>query len=246
MDPSSDERFDIFFAGECLPGHREEEVRSALQNLFRIDAAALERLFSGDRRVIRRDCDRATALDYQRAMKQAGARPVITRATAGDARGVDTVQAADATQVAAPPLTLADAGSDVLRPEERQPPVVVTVDTSGYAIAEPGERLAPATPAVPDAEVPDYALAEPGSRLSEPAADTAPAPDTGHLSLADGDFDLSDCAPPPAPPLPLDLDHLVLAEPGADLQISREPADTLTGTPDAADLEPQPRDDPPA
>ena len=127
MADSADERFDIHFAGECLPGEDPAAVRERLRQRLRIDdPAALERLFSGGRQLIRRGCDRATALRYQRALRDAGARPVVTRVEA---------------PVAAPQWTLAEAGCDVLRPEERRRPGARAVDAGDLQLTAPGTLL---------------------------------------------------------------------------------------------------------
>jgi hypothetical protein len=78
MANDAEQRFNIEFAGECLEGHSPEAVRAGLAALFKADAAALERLFSGKRQRIKRDCDKATALKYQKAMTGVGARAIIT------------------------------------------------------------------------------------------------------------------------------------------------------------------------
>lgn len=46
---------------------------------------------------------------------------------------------------------LTDAGTDVLRPDERQPPIKVDIDISGLSLGKPGDTLAPVKPAPPPA-----------------------------------------------------------------------------------------------
>jgi hypothetical protein len=212
MAEDPDERFDILFAGECLDGHSPAAVRAALAGLFGRDEASIERLFSGARQVIKRGCDRATALNYQRAMTQAGARPIITRAPA----------AAAARARPASGLTLAEPGSDVLRPEERRAVAPVVVDTSHLRLDEAGALLVDAAPPLPTLDAPDYGLAEPGSRLDERPAPAATVVETGGLGLVEGELDLRDCAPAAAREPSLNLDHLALAAAGSDLRAGSE------------------------
>ncbi|WP_116365203.1 hypothetical protein [Parahaliea mediterranea] len=71
--------YNVYFAGEVLPGQDETAVRQRLQGLFKADEATLARLFSGKAQLIKRECDKPTALKYKLAMEKAGAKPVIRR-----------------------------------------------------------------------------------------------------------------------------------------------------------------------
>ncbi|MDP5072133.1 MAG: hypothetical protein NWQ45_14645, partial [Congregibacter sp.] len=73
------ERYDIAFGGECLEGHDPLAVREALGALFKADEATLDRLFSGTRQRIKRNCDKATALKYQKSLAAAGAKAIVSR-----------------------------------------------------------------------------------------------------------------------------------------------------------------------
>ena len=76
MDP----QYDIYFAWEMLDGHEPAAVRAGLGKLFKADDATLDKLFSGKRLLIKRGCDKATALKYKQAMEKAGARPACANA----------------------------------------------------------------------------------------------------------------------------------------------------------------------
>ena len=156
------ESYTIYFAGELLPGNDVTEVRGRLAKLFNANDATLEKLFSGTRQLIKRDCDKATALKYKQAMEKAGAKPVITRsgAAASAAESPAAEPAATATDAAAASDSAADriaavaagrdpdqpgsgaamrlepAGSDVLRPEERHIEEPANIDTSALSVDE--------------------------------------------------------------------------------------------------------------
>ena len=70
-------RYNIYYAGTVLEGHDIASVRQQLGRLFKADDVTLDKLFSGQPQMIKRDCDKATALKYQEAMKKAGAKPLI-------------------------------------------------------------------------------------------------------------------------------------------------------------------------
>jgi len=180
-------RYNIYFAGQLLEGHDLATVRARMAELFNANAATLDKLFSGKTQLIKRDCDKATALEYKRAIERAGALPVIrAAASAATPAGADTgsgepmtaaekiaalaaapdpgrhaATAAGVEQAAVPSpgeLELAPAGTAVLRPEERPAPVTSQVVPPELDVDALGQQLAPAQPAPP------------------------PPPDTSHLS----------------------------------------------------------------
>ena len=70
-------RYNVYFAGQLLEGQDPGSVRSSLAKLFNADEATLEKLFSGNAQLIKRNCDKATALKYKQAMERAGAQALI-------------------------------------------------------------------------------------------------------------------------------------------------------------------------
>ncbi|MFT7288227.1 MAG: hypothetical protein ACI87W_002343 [Halieaceae bacterium] len=247
MDQHDAERFNIYFAGECLEDKDSAAVRIAIQKLFKADDATMERLFSGTRQLIKRGCDKATALTYQKAISAAGAKPIITRAAApasqtpesvaepGVVAGASSPPAQEPTQS---PVSLAAPGSDVLAPGERPAVRPVSVATDHLSLAETGTRLAEATPPAPAVPAPDFAVAEVGSNLGPlRPVENGPLPDTSALDLAPAESDLSEFNPPTAPPPQLSLDHLQLAEPGADLLAPGELQRHSAEAPDTSHLQ---------
>lgn len=232
MNTESEARFNVYFAGQCLDGFGEAAVREALGKLFKADAATLERLFSGSRQLIKRDCDRDTALTYQQAMKRVGARPVIT--PAGDAQ---TSAPAGQPAAGAAAIHLAPAGSDVLRPEERLQQEPVNIDTDHLSAQPVGERLSPEQHVAPAVAAPDFEVAAPGTSIQPPPENAAPPePDISALSVSDQALDLSDCAPPRAAPPSLDLAHLSVQTGEASLLTEAERQRDPVSAPDTSHL----------
>ena len=264
-------RYDIYYAGQLLEGEQLQDVRARIAKLFKADDRTLERLFSGKAQLLKRDCDKATALKYKQAMERAGALPLIRTSGGGatdtptsaprtpegqppekpmtaaekiaalaaaaeasdpahrDSAHRDPVSESSAavraeqTAGAAPPeaagVSLAPAGSDVLREDER--PVITTadIDTSGLDLDSAGGRLAPEAPPAPPA--PDTSHLEMGAVGDDiptlPRFETELVPDIDGLELSPSGTDFTDCAATPATTPQLDLSALELAPAGSDV-----------------------------
>ncbi len=144
MDPL----YDVCFAGEILQGQDLDTVKLKFAKLFNADDATLEKLFGGKTQLLKRGCDKATALKYKKAIEQAGAKPVIKKSAENPSSespqpasqapqpapaaakltaaeriallaGAPDVSAATETDDGSASFDLAPAGADVLRPEER-------------------------------------------------------------------------------------------------------------------------------
>ena len=224
MSSADSERYDIFFAGQCLQGHDPQAVRAALGRLFKADDPTLDRLFCGQRQRIKGGCDAATANRYRQALTAAGAKVSIAPASA---RVAPAAAAASAAASSAPTSS---------------PPAAP--DSGGLTLADAGERLGPAAAEVAALTPPDFDLAEVGADLGPPPSPPPPAPDTSALSLAREGGDLSDCAPEPAPAPALDLSHMELAETGSDLLSEAERQRPQVAAPDTAHLSLEPGADP--
>ena len=224
MDPL----YDIYFAGEILDGNEPAAVRSALGKLFKADDATLDKLFSGKLLMIKRGCDKSTAMKYEQSMERAGAKPVIraqeaptppaeTEPTeANSPSAADKIAALAAApdenayrsgQSAAPEtpaeageegMNVAPAGADVLRAEERQVIQEVDVDTSGLEVDQGAERLSEAPETPP------------------------PAPDTSHLAMGEVG-EILPVLDQGAPPAAVATNHLELSPSGTDFADCAEP-----------------------
>ena len=235
-------RYNIYYAGTVLEGHDIASVRQQLGRLFKADDVTLDKLFSGQPQMIKRDCDKATALKYQEAMKKAGAKPLIRTAdsppptmehasstASATPPAVEEISAADriaavasgsaASAIPDPGFDLAPVGSDVLRPEEKPVVSVVEVDTSMLDLAETGARLSAEAAAPPAAPYTSHlSMGEVGEEIPKlDRGELPPPPDTGSIELSPEGSDFSDCAPAKPPELNLDLSTIALADEGADM-----------------------------
>jgi len=208
----ADSGFDIYFRGEVLPDHDLETVKQKVAALFKADANKLAALFSGKVNVIKKGVDKATALKYQQAFKNAGAKAVITQAKPAASKSAQVPtpqtapsQAGSVVQSVASASTsdegdwgVLPAGSDLLKPNERNNQPDVDVDTSAIKMVSPF-----AEPEVQEKPVP-------------------PAPDTSHISVAEVGADMNPDRPAPVAELDLDLSDFSVAEPGAQLQDQKD------------------------
>jgi len=189
-----EERYNVYFAGELLPGQELASVRASMARLFKADEPTLDKLFSGKTQLLKRNCDRDTALKYRQAMQQAGAVAVV--------RAIPAAEPAPAEQAAGRPMTAAEkiaalaAAPDLgarARPGQPEPdeekadsapaaPGAIGLAPVGTAVLEPEERSAPVSS---DITVPELDVGSGGERLSEPPPAAPPAPDTSHLSTAE-------------------------------------------------------------
>lgn len=225
----SEQRYDLIFRGDIVLGQDLGEVKARLQQLFKADAARIDALFSGRPVPLKRNLDEETAKKYQQVLAKAGAEVSMAPA-AGEEKPREKASPR------AGGLSLAPAGSLLLRPRERGEQPGVQVDISalslkpvGGNLLEAAERAAvPATPVT----VPDFNLAEVGALLT--TEDDRPA--LPEVDFADNHWDLS--APgedllrpeerprvqaPPVPPLAADL-----APVGSDLGQLREEKPPVT------------------
>ncbi|WP_039912397.1 hypothetical protein [Cellvibrio mixtus] len=139
----SNSDFDIIFRGDIVFGHQLADVKLKLQQLFKVDAAKIDALFTGRAVPLKRNLDEATANKYRDALLKAGAMVEVcasdkSQANAPQKTGVPVVAPAPASVAKAPDYaawTLAPVGADLLPASERpRSPTAVTVDTSGLSL----------------------------------------------------------------------------------------------------------------
>lgn len=179
--------FQLIFAGQLLAGTPREQARRAIQECFKLSAAQLDRLFSGEPIRVKRDLSRSQAERYQRAFRAAGA-VVELRPMRMDPEPPTAAHAAPA-----------PTDDDPLKAEPLEVSPTLPLESATVDQSEP--------------TVDDLTLLPPGTPIGErrnlPAR---PPPDIDHLELAPTEAtSLEDCAPPMPKPPPLDLSDLALA-----------------------------------
>ena len=214
-------RYNIYFAGELLPDHEQASVRSNLAKLFSANHETLDLLFSGKARLLKQNCDKATALKYKQAMTHAGAVAIIKRyEEANDApTTIGEPGAAESTAASSDLISLAPIGSDVLQESERSAPVVSQVIAAELELDILGKLLAePATEAPDGPDTSHLSAADVGELIPTiPKAEPPAAPDTSAITLSPADTDLSDCSTPEHKTADIDLSALSLAPPESDV-----------------------------
>jgi hypothetical protein len=235
-----EQRYNVYFAGQLLDGQQREAVRANLAKLFNANDATLDKLFSGKPQLVKKECDKTTALKYKQAMERAGALPVIklvadsgepperalsaaekiaALAAAPDTGVNSTSPQEQASQADTDSLDLCPDGTEVLRPQERAVPVPADIDTSGLEVDSAADRLSQEAPApAPAPDTSHLAMGEVGETIPTlPPEHEAVNPNTDALALSPEGTDFSDCNAPDAPPPDLDLSALDLAPEGTEV-----------------------------
>lgn len=149
----SRDRYNIVFAGVLVAGADPASVRAKLGSTFRLDAAQLDNLFSGQPVVVKRDVDLMTATRFQQAFLAAGARAEIESlapTAAPQPEAADTAPAADTAG-----LSLAPPGAPLEELDDRGPPR--HPDTSALSLL-PGEGWDLTDCAPPPLPTPEFDL----------------------------------------------------------------------------------------
>ena len=66
-------QYNLVFEGTVSDGHKVEEVKSNLASLFKVDPKKIDHLFSGPSAVIKKNVNYDVAMQYQHALRKAGA-----------------------------------------------------------------------------------------------------------------------------------------------------------------------------
>jgi len=243
-----DTRYNVYFAGQLLDGRQLADVREKLGKLFNADQQTLDKLFSGKAQLLKRDCDKATALKYKQAMERAGASPIVrssqdSTTPASPERGGTASRAPDNNTADPRPLTAAQkiaalaAAPDEARfrsgeQEAQQAASREAGTTEEPAPGEPG--IAPAGEVIlqaherspqgtADIDVSGLAIDAPTERLAPASPAPPPAPDTSHLDMGEVG-DTIPGLPRQQPPEPPDTSDLGLTEGDLDLSEFAAPA----------------------
>ena len=190
----SDARFHIVFSWKLVGGADLSTAKSNLARLFKMDDAWVEKLFSGQPVVIKKDADQATAMKFRALMKQAGAecevRPVSGEA-AQPAPAPESAQKKSAARVEFSPSAGQDSMADKSTGDLE---TVGTIRTGGtgfsgaFSVADVGADMDDAdhAPPPPAPDVSHLSMAAPGESLGQQTEVVPPVqPDISHLSLKD-------------------------------------------------------------
>lgn len=206
-----DEKYRLIFRGETLEGQHRAVVKRRLMELLKLDPARLEKLFSGEPVVLKRDADRKTAARYQALFKQAGGR-LRVKALRGESGEVAPSSRPVSQEKSA---ELPDSSADAEKPgaENIQAPDFKVQST----------WFPPPEAPRPEIQAPDFAIAEVGARMADAAEAPVPEVDDVVFDVAEVGAELL----PDKPKVvavdvgPLDFE---VAEVGADLgPAQREP-----------------------
>jgi hypothetical protein len=174
--------FDIYFLGEMVPGADPAQVRTGVAALFKIQADAADRLFSGQPLRVKQGLDVDKASRYRAAFREAGAllqivphgsppptpRPPMAGAQAGD-----------------PAAAIAAA----VAPLEERPSTDIGVDEEDFSLAEPGATIDHTPPPAPaEIDIGDLEALPPNTGSLEDCRiekTARPIPDISHLRLID-------------------------------------------------------------
>ena len=223
-------RYTIYFAGDLLEGQEPADVRGRLAKLFNADEPTLDRLFSGKPQVLKRDCDKATALKYKQAIEGAGARPIV-QASEENAVAPTPAPAQKETpeETTDKPMTMAERiaalaeapdvggfgpGRDENKPKPPPPraPGEPEIAPVGSDILRPEERH---NVVAHEIDTGSLEVAGPVERLAPEPAAPPPAPDTGHLDVGEVGDTIPNL-PSEQPTPPPDSAGMDLAPVGAD------------------------------
>jgi len=196
----SDARFHVVFTGELVKGADPDTVKANLGRLFKMDAAKVEKLFSGQPVILKKDADQATAMKFRAALKQAGAECVLKPLASGAAE--DSAPPVPPSESAAPASNSDSAVSVQSSPVSDEPPsgqdsgdleTVGTIRTGGtgfsgpFSVADVGEDMDNSThaPPPPAPDVSHLSMAGVGEDLGQKKKEeNVKVPDISHLSIS--------------------------------------------------------------
>jgi hypothetical protein len=192
----TDQLFEIAFSGRITDEADLETVKLQIARIFKADAERIAQLFSGNRMIIKRSVDAATAARYRGAFEKVGAICEVSAIGQPEAKPVDSPAPTASTSPAA---TIQAPEKYVSRyPESEQIPQALLTEplgVKGEEIPDLGADIAPVGSMMqyqikqhpePDIDITGFDIAPVGSNLtSGKEAETPPPPDTSGLTLAE-------------------------------------------------------------
>jgi len=183
MSDTSTETFEIVFRGDIQFGQNLAEVKQRLQQLFKIDSAKVDALFTGRPVVLKRGLDKVSGEKYVDVLTKAGAMvdlvaagttqikppPVKSNSQVKVAAETNSKVETATAEVIKGTWTLAPVGTLLMPASARLAPVVRQFDLSVFSLRPAGGNLVDTNEAKrtnPEVlTVPDYKVAEVGANL---------------------------------------------------------------------------------
>ena len=193
----SDQLFEVAFSGQISEGANLEEVKARVGKIFNADDAKLAQLFSGNRIVIKKNIDQATAVKYQTALNRAGAECEVSSSggAAPTAQAAVAAPAVAPAQSAAAPTTSSAEYETSYDGEVEPPPQIDPLGITGDQIEDLAVSVAPigselqdshTEPEAPEIDITGLDIAPVGSDIGSTRKDPEPPPpDTSGITLAD-------------------------------------------------------------
>ena len=196
----SEELFEVAFSGVILEGQNPDEVKARVGQIFKANDAKLAQLFSGDRVLIKRSADEATAAKYKAVLKGAGAdceikslnpapEPAAEAAPAAVAETAATAPSASPEPV--PVSTPTRQGDNDVPPPPQTDPLGITgdqIEDLPVSIAPVGSAMKEEYQEVaePQFDTSQFDVAPVGAELTTGKKQPdPPPPDTSGISMAD-------------------------------------------------------------
>ena len=206
----SAQHFQVIVSGKLATGVTLEQAQQNIAKLFKTTVDKLGPMFSGERVVVKKELDQATAAKYQTALQQAGLlaevapmaqetapAPTVTPKTPqtplkgalGDASIEPAGSQIDLTPVPPPAqidISKLSAGpvGEILSDEP--PPSPPNIDTSRLQMGAVGEDLVEVLPIIPpDYDIDGMTMGAPGEIIVEYTSPPEPKIDISKLKLAD-------------------------------------------------------------
>lgn len=245
--------YNVYFAGQVQDGQQLDAVKAKLAKLFNADEQTLEKLFSGKAQLLKRNCDKATAVKYKTAIEKAGGVPVVKAVTDAIAPAPDNAKNAQASQssptektasekiaalaAAAEGGTMAVSNASANTPAKTpaktptsKPTPTDEADGSGIVLAPEGTEVLRESERTPFVEknIDTSALSvdAPAERLAPEAPPAPDAPDTTHLDMGEVGETIP-TLPSDLTPVSPNTDAISLSPEGADFSdcAAPEPAE---------------------
>jgi len=109
-------RYSVIFEGKVVDGVDPETARSNLQRLLKIDSATVDKLFSGKRRVLKKEASTDIVKKYQAALNKAGVECIVEPVTSPTKPGPALALEPKPVEPEPPPENKTAEGSEAVNP----------------------------------------------------------------------------------------------------------------------------------